>query len=176
MTSNVSSAPATSGMTVVVHWNHIASLQVNFPTLIVILICPLLYLEFEWICFVYVLRWECLLFGHTWYERWQWNVMLAIMLLRLLLIPCGMFQFKNTAFPPSCGSLARIVTAHGLKLKCHRSSIHSYYHITNSSQPAGSNEFGVYLSVKVLNIFAMVHLQKMYSVNKENDKKTSVSA
>lgn len=49
----------------------------------------------------------------------------------------GMLQSKITRFfSPSCGCLAHIVTAHGLKLKCHKSSIHSHYHVINVSEPS----------------------------------------
>lgn len=62
-------APATSGMTVVVHWNRASSFQVNFPTPEYIIIYPVLHLEYELICLACVLKWECLLLGHMWYER-----------------------------------------------------------------------------------------------------------
>lgn len=56
--------------------------------------------------------------------------MVAIMFLRVLLIPYGLFQFKNAFFCPSF--LANIVAAHGLKLKGLKSS---RYHVINSSEP-----------------------------------------
>lgn len=89
---------------------------------------------------------------HTWCERWQWNVMFATMFLGLLLIPYGLFKFKNTFF---CffpmGFLAHIVAAHVLKLKGRKSSIHC--HVINSTEPAGRKQSRVYLSVKTLNVY-----------------------
>lgn len=63
-----------------------------------------------------------------------------------------------------CFFLAHIV-AHELKLEGHKSSVHmfddSQYYVINSRKPAGSKQSGVYLSVKALNMVAMIPLQNV---------------
>lgn len=51
---------------------------------------------------------------------------------------CGMLRSKNTVFFTFVWLFSHIVTAHGLKFKCRKSSVHSHYHVINVSEPAGS--------------------------------------
>lgn len=95
--------------------------------------------------------------------------MVSIVFLRLLLIPYGLFWFNNTFFLSLVWVLvfflAHIVAAPELKLEGHKSSIHmiddSQYYVINSYKQAGSKQSRVYLSVKALNMFAMIRLQNV---------------
>lgn len=56
MTTNASSTPAASGMTVVVHWNVQLLYRLKFPSIAVISSFSVSYLESEFMCNAYVLN------------------------------------------------------------------------------------------------------------------------
>lgn len=78
-----------------------------------------------------------------------WCLQLCSLGCYLFLMACSSLRILFFFFP--MGFLAHIVAAHVLKLKGRKSSIH--YHVINSTEPAGSKQSRIYLSVKTLNVY-----------------------